>query len=221
MKTVLITGASDGIGLALAKKMLAEGYSVIGTSRSGKIGSITHDNFFVLTLDVTEEESIEKAKEVLLSLFEKIDILVNNAGVGTDLGTTVPQRKTFEQTIDTNITGLVFFAEAVMEMLAEGSQVLNISSKLGSIGLAPHINSTAYRISKAGINMYTHVLAERLRPKKISVVSVHPGWVQTKLATKGAPLNTTTSADGIYEIIIKEKASPSFWNAETGETLPW
>ncbi|MEO6488686.1 MAG: SDR family NAD(P)-dependent oxidoreductase [Ferruginibacter sp.] len=220
-KIILITGASDGIGLALANKFLNEGFHVIGSSRTGNITSIVHQDFFVIQLDVTSEASIGEAAKVIHEKYKFVDILINNAGVGTDLGTMAPQRTTFEQTINTNVTGLVFFAEAVLDLITNGGQVINVSSQLGSMTLRPHINSTAYRMSKAALNMYTKVLAERLKGQNIKVISLHPGWVATKLSTKGAPLTTISSANSVYNIIINNKPTATFWNAETGKELPW
>ena len=69
--------------------------------------------------------------------------------------------------------------------------------------------------------MYTKILAARLQSENIKVISIHPGWVKTKLSTAGAPLTTEMSANGIYSIMMAEKKSGSFWNAETQEELPW
>lgn len=107
-KIALITGASKGIGKGLAQKLLAEGYQVKGTSRDGQI-DIHQPDFEAWALDLSKENSIQQ----LLSHIKKeninIDLLINNAGVGPDLGNSLPDRATFEQTINVNLTGLVFF----------------------------------------------------------------------------------------------------------------
>lgn len=78
-KIVLITGANSGIGNALAEKLIAENYFVIGTSRNGKIENIKSENLFIVELDLTNQKSIENANSIIRTKFNGIDILVNNA----------------------------------------------------------------------------------------------------------------------------------------------
>ena len=84
-KKVLITGVSKGIGLALTKRLLTEGYHVIGTSKSGYIEHVQHENFHPIALDVTDSESIKKAYQEISDRFDQLDIIINNAGIGPDL----------------------------------------------------------------------------------------------------------------------------------------
>src|SRR6187402_3917693 len=108
-KTVLITGANSGIGNALAIKLIDEGYFVIGTSRDGKIGNINSDNIFVVELDVTSDESIQKANLLIKSRSKGIDVLVNNAGIAPDLDTIPLNMDSLKTTFETNVFGLVNF----------------------------------------------------------------------------------------------------------------
>ena len=95
-KTVLITGASKGIGFALANKFLENGFKVIGTSTSGKIDGIENDNFEIVQLDLSEYKNIELFSKDIVMKGVKIDILINNAGIGPDLDFMYPEEITFK-----------------------------------------------------------------------------------------------------------------------------
>jgi NAD(P)-dependent dehydrogenase (short-subunit alcohol dehydrogenase family) len=84
-KKVLITGVSKGIGLALAKRLLSEGYLVEGTTKIGYIENVQHENFHPIALDVTNIKSIKKAYQEISDRFDQLDIIINNAGIGPDL----------------------------------------------------------------------------------------------------------------------------------------
>ena len=113
-KIVLITGVSKGIGKSLTKKMLADNYFVIGTSRDGNLKEFEGENFYPVALDLTNLESIETAQKTILEKFPQMDILINNAGVGPDLGSQEPDRKSFTQTFEVNVSGTVFFTEPII-----------------------------------------------------------------------------------------------------------
>ena len=118
-KVVLITGASKGIGKALAEKMLNENFFVIGTSRNRKIKNFEHQNFYSLRLDLSNTESIEKAHKEIFKNFKQIDLLINNAGIGPDLDTYIPEKESFNLTFDVNVAGTVFFTEPLIELIKE------------------------------------------------------------------------------------------------------
>jgi NAD(P)-dependent dehydrogenase (short-subunit alcohol dehydrogenase family) len=84
-KKVLITGVSKGIGLALAKRLLSEGYLVEGTTKIGYIENVQHENFHPIALDVTNIKSIKKAYQEISDRFDQLDIIINNAGISPDL----------------------------------------------------------------------------------------------------------------------------------------
>ncbi|WP_341840086.1 SDR family NAD(P)-dependent oxidoreductase [Chitinophaga caseinilytica] len=214
--TALITGANAGIGLALSARLLGQGYRVIGTSRSGYIDALSHPQFFCLQLDVRDPASIEACRQSLAGMSTSIDLLINNAGVADDVFQTVPERTSFENTFSTNVTGLVFFTEAVIGLVPPGGQVINISTDM-SLLTEIAMNGPAYRMSKGAVNIYTKMLAQRLTEKKITVTAVHPGWVRTKLGGDQAPLLPEASAAGILDIIFAQKDSGEFRNVATGK----
>ena len=220
-KIVLITGANSGIGNALAEKLIAEKHYVIGTSRNGKIENIKSENLFVVALDLTNQKSIENANKLIRNKFNGIDILVNNAGIAPDLDKMEPDLESLRSTFETNVFGLLNFTETVLDLVSQNGKILNISSIMATLNKTSKIDSTAYRMSKAALNMYTKTLSARLKDRNIDVNSIHPGWVNTKLSTKGAPLSTEFSANGIFKLIETEMKTGTFWNAEFQEEMVW
>ena len=222
-KVALITGVSKGIGKALAQKMLAEDYYVIGTSRDGDLKDLNGENFYALALDLTEQESIEKAQKIIQNKFPRIDIMINNAGVGPDLGTDRPDRKSFDQTFEVNVTGTVFFTEPLVELISDHGKIINISSRMGSMDECESSNAVAYRMSKSALNMYTTILTNRLAGK-VKVAAIHPGWVKTTIGNSDVSNGNLTpkeSADNIYTFITSDFESGTFWNAEKESTILW
>ncbi|CAC9974033.1 SDR family NAD(P)-dependent oxidoreductase [Flavobacterium panici] len=210
-KTAVITGISSGIGLALIKKLLNENYNVIGTTRSGKLDDFSHSNLQVISLEATNQESRENAIKEILAITTDIDLLVNNAGIAPDAFSNQPDFDSFTETIDTNVTSVIFFTESLLKNIKTGGKIAFISSSMGLLkNAAP--NGTAYRISKNAINMYAAMLATRVIDKEIIVTPIHPGWVQTKLGGNQAPFTTEDSADGIYNAILLNTASGKFWD---------
>lgn len=214
-KTAVITGISSGIGLALTQKLLNEGYQVIGTTRSGKLTNLEHAHLQVVSLEATDQHSIAQAVAGIMALTEGIDLLINNAGTAPDVFEVNPEINTFNETLITNITGPVFFTEALLGRLKDDAQVIFISSNMGIVRNAGS-NGPGYRLSKAAVNMYVAMLAKRLT--KQSVTAMHPGWVQTKLGGSGAPFTAEQSADAIYHGITTNTTTGKFWNAAVNST---
>lgn len=213
-KTAVITGISSGIGLALAQKLLQEGYNVIGTTRLGAIYGLTHPNLQVVPLEATNTTSIEQAVAQITQLTNGINLLINNAGTAPDVFAVIPEAGSFNQTMATNVTGVVFFTEPLLHHINNDGQILFISSNMGlPKNAAP--NGPAYRISKAAVNMYAALLATRLADTNIRVTPMHPGWVQTKLGGSQAPYTPQQAADNIYLGINNTTQSGKFWDATT------
>ncbi len=221
-KTILITGVSKGIGHALAIQFLKAGHQVIGTSRSGSIPNISNKTFKSLSLDLSQSKSKHTVTKYLAKNQLKIDLLINNAGIGPDLNFAEPEENSFQQTFEVNTTGTVFFTESCIPFLKAGGKIINISSKMGAIGPCLKTNATAYRMSKAALNMYSKTLANRLL-NKVTVATVHPGWVRTTISnTNGnAPYSPKESAAEIIDFIQSDFKTGIFWNVETRAEMPW
>lgn len=163
---------------------------------------------------MTNDSSIEQAVTQIGQLAPSLDLLVNNAGVGSDLGTIVPERQLLRDTFATNVDGTILFTEPMLPLVRDGGQIVFLSSKMGLPAFAAP-DSPAYRISKAAINMYAAVLAERVAERNITVTPMHPGWVQTRMGGDGAPFTVEQSAEGLYRGIKARPESGKFWNVET------
>jgi NAD(P)-dependent dehydrogenase (short-subunit alcohol dehydrogenase family) len=218
---VIITGASQGIGKALAELFLAQGYQVVGTSRSGNI-EINHSEFEAMALDLTQMESIKTFEAQIVSKGIKFDILINNAGIGPDLGSSSPEEKSFDQTFDVNVKGQVFFTEAMIKHLAPSAKLINVSSKMGSIEQCVSTDSVAYRMSKTALNMYTKILTNRYAGQ-FQIATLHPGWVRTNISgdnSKGR-FSPEESAAMIFDFVCSNFKTGIFWNVETNSACDW
>jgi NAD(P)-dependent dehydrogenase (short-subunit alcohol dehydrogenase family) len=220
--TVVITGANRGIGFELAKYFLANDFKVIGTSRAGIISSLLHQNLIVVTLDLFDTATIDKAVNQIAASCNGIDILINNAGIGPDCDTLLPDEKSFDQTFDVNTKGAVFFTEAVLKLMNDNGKIVNVSSKMGSIELCTGMDAVAYRMSKAALNMYTKILANRLLGKQ-TVAAIHPGWVRTNFSPGNinAPLSAQDSAIEIFKFCTGNFKTGVYWNVVTREIMEW
>lgn len=225
MKTVVITGVNRGIGLATAKKFLAEGWRVIGTSRQNKTPIKTPD-FVSLKLDLSVPKSIVETAEKIKKDIQNIDVLVNNAGIITDALDKTADVEKLRKTFETNVFGLIDFTEKLLPKINSGGHIINISSIYGAF--SPPIDdetSTGYRMSKAALNMYTRTLAFRLKPKNIIVSSLHPGWVKTdmgwEVASEGDQPNVEPdkAAEDIYSLAVSNVESGHFW--QFGKNREW
>jgi NAD(P)-dependent dehydrogenase (short-subunit alcohol dehydrogenase family) len=222
LKTVVITGASKGIGNALLHIFHQNNYFVIGTSRTGVIDNLPKNNAAAVKLDLTDIESIRSFEKAVDELLVKIDILINNAAIGTDLGTALPDYNSFTETFATNVTGTVFFTEALLAHLNTDAKIINVSSKMGSIAMVTGTDSVAYRMSKTALNMYAKILANRLLNQH-KVATIHPGWVRTSIAKDNtmAPYSPEQSAAFIFDFILSNFKTGIYWNAPEKSELEW
>lgn len=222
MKKAIVIGASRGIGLALAKGLLNQDYLVWGTSRSGQIEGSEELNMESMSLDLAQLSSVQGFLEQVKSEEIQFDLLINNAGIGPDLDTEIPVTETFDQTFDVNVRGIVFLTEGLIERMSEEGRILNISSKMGSVEHLRGYDAVAYRMSKSALNMYSKILANRLKGK-IGVVSIHPGWVRTTIAPSSihGRLSPEESAGRILNYLNTRFKSGDYWDAEDGAYLKW
>jgi NAD(P)-dependent dehydrogenase (short-subunit alcohol dehydrogenase family) len=218
MKTVLITGASRGIGLATAKKFLGDGWRVIGTYNKNLI-PITSDQLVSFRLDMSSGESIAQAADKIKKLAIKIDVLVNNAGVALDVADKFADMEKIRKTFEINLFGLIDFTEKLLPIISSGGHIINIDSRYGSFSMPiDDETSIAYRMSKAALNMYTRSLAFRLQKENTIVSSIHPGWVKTDMGYAGITddgelpdRDADEVADDIYNIVQNVTESGFFW----------
>ncbi len=223
MKTILITGVDKGIGRALAQKFLDEGFFVIGTSLVGQI-DFFHENLKVFQMDLLSDDSINNCIQEIKSLGKKIDILINNAGVMLDKDDTIVMKGKLRKTLEINLIGLIDFTEQILSEMNGGSHIVNITSSAGSMDRTASGESRmsghypAYKISKAGLNMYSQILALRLKDK-ITVSAVRPGWTRTGMGGEEATSTPEKSAGDIFGFAITKPETGQFWL--NGKKYPW
>lgn len=214
IKTALITGASNGIGLDLTKKLVAEGIKVIAVTRSGEAAGFLHPNLTVIQGDISNEESIANVAAQIGKLGISIDCLINNAGVLLDAETDVPTAAGLNASFATNTIGTTLFTEALLANVTDGGQILFLSTIM-SLLRAAGPDAPAYRMSKAALNMYVVMLSKRLRKRNIRVTALHPGWVKTRMGGKSAPTTIEQSVNGIYKAITENTETGKFWNVDS------
>ncbi|KIC62721.1 oxidoreductase [Chryseobacterium taiwanense] len=190
-KVWLITGASRGFGLEITKAALAAGDKVVGTVRKQPENlsqEINNENFFAVTMDVTNEEQIQKAVDAALTHFGRIDVLVNNAGFGLlsaiEEGSDAENRKMY----DTNVFGLLNVTRSVLPYLRaqRSGHIINISS-VG--GLRASAGWGLYCATKFAVEGITEALAIETAPLGIHATVVAPGYFRTNFLD-GSSLNT-------------------------------
>ena len=225
MKTVIITGASKGIGLATAKKFLAEGWRVIGTYLNMPI-NIEDPNLTAIQYDQGDPKSIEKVATQIITTTPHVDTLINNAGILLDAEDKIADPVKVEKTLEVNVVGVVNLTERLLPLFQKGDHIVNIDSGYGAMSV-PIDDETAggYRISKAALNMYTRHLAFRLQSRGIIVSSLAPGWVNTDMGnviaskTEKPDRTPEQAADEIYQLVTTVKESGQFW--EYGKKIDW
>ena len=185
-KVAVVTGASKGIGAAIAKQLAAEGASVVVNYASSKEGAdrvvneIKKDGGKAIALhaDVAKAADIQRLFNETKSAFGRIDILVNNAGIYefAPLGDVSPEH--FKKQFDLNVLGLILASkEAAKYFDKNGGSIINISSIAGVLGTP---NASVYAATKGAVDVVTKALAKELGPRKIRVNSINPGMVDTE-----------------------------------------
>ena len=194
-QTVLVTGASSGIGQAIAQLLAQRGYNVFGTAR--KPGAAPRTGITMVALDVRSDDSVRTCVERVLSQAGRLDVLVNNAGynlMGAAEETSLEEAKS---QFETNFFGVVRMVNAVLPAMRKAGtgKIINIGS-LAGITAIPF--GGFYTASKFAIEGYSEALWHELRPLGISVSVIEPGFVHTAIgdATQLAQ-SSLTAYDGV------------------------
>jgi len=220
MLTVLITGASSGIGLELVRLFLQRGDEVIAVCRTAGTDLTATDATVIAGIDFLQNESYSTLQETLGN--KPIDILINNAGVF--LNETI-DKMPFEQMntqFEVNALAPLKVTMALLANLSTNSKVLMTTSRMGSIGDNTSGAYYGYRASKAALNALAVCLSIDLKEQGISVALIHPGFVKTKMTGFKGDTSPLQSAEGYLKQVdrLNTKNSGSFWHVN-GEELPW
>jgi NAD(P)-dependent dehydrogenase (short-subunit alcohol dehydrogenase family) len=176
-KVVLVSGASSGIGAAIAGRLAEAGYTVFGTSR--RAASPGQRSFEMLTLDVTSDQSVEAAVREVVRRAGRIDVLVNNAGFGVSpAGAEESSIEQARSIFDTNFFGLVRMTRTVLPQMRRqrSGRIINIGSALGFL---PMPYGALYAATKHAVEGYSESLDHELRTRGIRVSVIEPAYTKT------------------------------------------
>ncbi len=230
MASVLITGANRGIGYEFARSFADDGWHVHACCRNpdkandlqelieGTVGAVT-----LHKLDVTDGLKVASLARELAD--EPIDILLNNAGIyGPRTGFGETDYSDWPPVFAANVLAPMRMAERFVEHVALGKRKLmvNISSKMGSMGDNSGGGAYIYRSSKAALNAVVKSLSVDLAPRGIAVVAFHPGWVKTDMGGESAAITAAESVKGMRGVIDRLDTGDTgkFFNYD-GSILPW
>lgn len=186
-RIALVTGASQGIGRAIALRLAAEGVTIALAARNqDRLGEVAAEivaaggKAEAFALDLASEESIKECAKAVIARLGKIEILVNNGGITRDILALRMKKQDWDDVLTTNLTGAFLMTQACMNSMlkARWGRVINISSVVGETGQAGQVN---YAASKAGLIGMTKSLARELASRTITVNAVAPGYIETAM----------------------------------------
>lgn len=187
-RIALVTGASRGIGQAIAKRLANEGYLVIGTATSEKGAAAVNDYLQELggagrVLNVQDAEQINQLFDSIEKEFGNVQVLVNNAGITQDGLLMRMDDNAWERVLDVNLTSVFRTSKRAIKgmMKARQGRIINITSVVAAMGNAGQTNYTA---SKAGIEGFTRSLAREIGSRQITVNCVAPGFIDTDMTSE-------------------------------------
>lgn len=187
-RIALVTGASRGIGQAIAKRLANEGYLVIGTATSEKGAAAVNDYLQKLdgagrVLNVQDAEQINQLFDSIEKEFGNVQVLVNNAGITQDGLLMRMDDNAWERVLDVNLTSVFRTSKRAIKgmMKARQGRIINITSVVAAMGNAGQTNYTA---SKAGIEGFTRSLAREIGSRQITVNCVAPGFIDTDMTSE-------------------------------------
>jgi 3-oxoacyl-[acyl-carrier protein] reductase len=235
-KVALVTGASKGIGAAIAKSLAAEGASVIVNYASSKAGAEAvvaeikkaGGNAIAVGGNIAKVDEAQALVDAGVKHFGRLDILVNNSGVYEFAPLEDITEEHFNKQFNVNVLGLLLTTQAAAKHLGEGSSIINIGSLVGRI-TPPH--SAVYTATKGAVDAITGVLSRELGPRKIRVNALNPGIVETEgthaagfigsefhtNAVAQTPLGRIGQPHDIASIAVFLASDDSYWL--TGEQL--
>lgn len=192
-RIALVTGASRGIGEAIARRLAAEGARVIAAARSLEalekvVEGIASEGgqAAALRMDLADGDSIEAAARSALETYGAVDVLVNNAGITQDSLILRMSRAVWDRVLATNLTGAFLLTQAILKSMVRKryGRIVNVASVVGLMGNAGQAN---YAASKAGLIGLTKSVARELASRNITCNAVAPGFIQTEMTEKMTP----------------------------------
>ncbi len=224
MQSVLIIGASRGLGLEFVRQYRQDGWLTLGTCRSPEQDALLAAvGATAIRLDVTEADSFVNLTNALAGT--SIDVCIYNAGVSGPKGgpASAPTRDEFDDVMHANVFGAMRAIPVVAPALIKShGKFVFISSRMGSIELMSGPNACVYRASKAALNAVVKATALEYGPKGMTALVMHPGWVKTDMGGSNADIDPTVSIAGMRKVIAGADSDDNgkFLNYD-GSPLKW
>jgi len=230
-RLALVTGANRGIGLEIVRQLADKGLEVILAARDEGRGhdaaqGLARDGLevHVRALDVADDDSVDRLRAAVFDEFGRLDVLVNNAGVALDSGRSAidVDLDLVRKTLETNTFGAWRMCRAFVPAMREHAygRVVNVSSGMGALtemgGGWP-----GYRLSKAGLNAVTRMIASDVRGENVLVNSACPGWVKTQMGGAGAHRSVEQGADTPVWLATLPDGGPSGGFFRNRQPIAW
>lgn len=230
MATILVTGASRGIGLEMACQYAEAGDTVIATCRDPETANAlshlaqSHPTVEIEALDVVDPLAVHSLASLLAKRGTKLDLLINNAGMLAAESPGEWSAEGFSATLETNVVAPAIVMQAFAKVMAQGGKLVNVSSGLGSFGLGIDFGGPTgtYAASKAALNMVVCQLAPFFQKQGLTVVAFNPGWVKTDMGGQEATLTPDESVRSLRKAFAKLTLEDAgkFLDFD-GSPLPW
>ena len=227
--TVLLIGASRGLGLAMAAEFLKHGWTVVGTVRAGggrtrlhDLADAHHGRVGIETLDICEPDQVTALRARLAG--RAFDILFVNAGVTNNPEETIAEVTTdeFVRVMVTNALSPMRVVEGLQDLVSPTGLIGVMSSGQGSVGNNETGMREVYRGSKAALNMFMRSYAARHAGERRAMVLMAPGWVRTDMGGPDARLSIEESVQNLLDVLLAKRGRPGLEYLDyLGRTVPW
>jgi len=207
-KVAIVTGAGQGIGEGIAKKLASEGCKVVvcdlSEENAQKVATEIGDNAMAIKCDISNKLEVDNLVSKTTEKFGNLDIMVNNAGIYPFKAFAEMTEEDWEKVQNVNLKGAFLTAQAAAKVMKEGSKIVEVSSIASVQGF---VGLTHYCASKGGVNGFVRALALELAPKKINVNAVAPGAINTPGAT--GSVDEQTKSQMTAAIPLKRMGEPA------------
>ncbi|MGB3535233.1 MAG: SDR family oxidoreductase [Microcoleaceae cyanobacterium] len=221
MATYLVTGANRGIGLEYCRQLQQRGDTVIAVCRSVSDELKNLDIQIENNIDITDDNSV---KDLVKRLGHQIiDVLINNAGIIERVSLDALDFDSIQRQFEVNAMGPLRLTHALLNHLKDGSKVVFMTSRMGSIDDNTSGGSYGYRMSKVALSMAGKSLSHDLKSRGIPVAILHPGLVKTRMTNfTNSGITPEESVKGLLDRIdqLNLENTGTFWHSN-GEVLPW